>query len=78
MLEKLYDIPRSEYERVEPTPEPEPERESEPVSEETEAPASTGIDYIAPYNVIYAAVYAALKKNSDDVKDRLFKGGEAS
>ena len=67
LLETMYGIPRSEYEHVEPEPEPEPA----PVAEEPATP-STGIDYIALYNVIYASVYAALKANAKDLHDHLF------
>lgn len=69
LLETMYGIPRSEYEHVEPEPEPEPA--PEPVAEEPATP-STGIDYIALYNVIYAAVHAALKQNAKDMHDHLF------
>lgn len=68
LLDRMYGIPRSEYEYVEPTPEPEPVAETPA----TEQPQTSGIDYVALYNTIYAAVYAALKANASDMRDRLF------
>jgi hypothetical protein len=70
LLDKLYGIKPSEYEYVEPEPEPVVE------TPEHEPTQTSGIDYVALYNTIYAAVYAALKANAEDMKDRLFKGGE--
>lgn len=70
LLESMYGLPRAEYEYVDPTPEPEPEPKM--VAPTDDAPA-TGIDYIALYNVIYAAVYAALKANAKDLHDHLFE-----
>ena len=66
LLDRMYGIPRSEYEHIEPTPEPVAETPA------TEQPQTSGIDYVALYNTIYAAVYAALKANASDMRDRLF------
>lgn len=64
LLERMYGIMRADYEIV---PEPEPE----PVVEQEKETA--GLDYDKLYQTIYAAVFAALRMNADEMKDRLFK-----
>lgn len=70
LLDRMYGITRSEYERVEPTPEPEPVAETH-AEEQTQ---TSTIDHVALYNTIYAAVYAALKANATDMREHLFDG----
>ena len=64
LLEKMFDIPVSEYQYVEPTPEPE-----KPAV--TEAPAAA-IDYIALYNTVYQAMLSALRQNAKEMREHLF------
>lgn len=66
LLERMYGIKRDDYELVEP----EPVVVVEP-PKDTDKPCV--LDYDKLYNTIYAAVYAALRMNADEMKDRLFK-----
>jgi plasmid maintenance system antidote protein VapI len=76
LLEKMYDIQPHEYELVKPEPDPETV-EVVPANEagEQNTPA---IDYVQLYNVVYAAMLAALKKNASDMREHLFTGKEVS
>lgn len=66
LLERMYGIMRKDYELVQP----EPVVVMEP-PKDTETPCVLNYDKL--YQTIYAAVFAALRMNADEMRDRLFK-----
>lgn len=66
LMERMYGIMRSDYE----VKAPEPVVVEAPVEHETEKLCT--VDYDKLYNTIYAAVYAALRMNADELHDRMF------